>query len=52
LRLTAPGVQLVRLGTALAGCRASGPESLYRWRRARGGTLPVGPGEPPSVTSQ
>jgi hypothetical protein len=52
LELMAPGVRLVRRGTALAGRQASGPGSLDRWWRAHGGTPLVGPREPLSVTSE
>jgi hypothetical protein len=32
----------MRRGTALAGCRAAGPGSTGRWRRAREGLVPPG----------
>src|ERR1700746_2811925 len=38
--------RLARPGTAPTGCRAAGPGSAGRWRRAAEGTRPTGPGEP------
>src|SRR5205807_1190573 len=44
------GDRRARPGTAPASCRAAGPGSAGRWRRAAGGTPPTGPGELRSVS--